>query len=126
MRTVKSDSEQMFVLKDIDGDVDIDGVLEAFYHLKSTAKESDLSILLKAIKSPRNNFWTRELLSEPIARLGGVSVLEPLLHAYDANTKEGHDNDSFGLNLVELVTREPLRSAAELRRLKKSSYFEHE
>ncbi len=126
MRTITSDIEDMFVLHDIDGDVDIEGVLEAFYHLNSTATKSDLPILLRAIKSPRNNFWTRELLSEPIARLGEVSVLESLLNAFHINERDGHDNDGFSAHLSYLVALEPQTSYKELIRLKNDPNFKHE
>lgn len=125
MRTIKSDIEDMFVLQDVDGEADIDGVLEAFYHLNDTVTEHDIPFLLKSIKSPRNNFWTRELLSEPIARLGGVITLEPLLRGCYANEKENGETDGFSAHLSYLVARKPQASYKELKRLKNDPDFEH-
>ena len=46
---------------------DVDQKLEAFERLKAVVTKDDLPQLLEALKSERNDFWVRELLSEPIA-----------------------------------------------------------
>lgn len=122
---IEKDLELIFDLQDVDGDVDIDGVLEAFYRLKAEVSSDDLPLLLKAIQSPENNFWTRELLSEPIARLGGSTVLEPLFVAFAANEKEGHDNDGFSVFLIEIAESETEQCIAECNRLLAHPSFEH-
>jgi len=121
----EKDLELIFDLQDVDGDVDIDGVLEAFYRLNDAASREDLPLLLEAIQSPKNNFWTRELLSEPIARLGGSTVLEPLFAAYHANVEEGHDNDGFSTFLIEIAETDTERCVEECNRLLAKPSFEH-
>lgn len=115
----------MFDLQDVDGEVDIDGVLEAFDRLNAGASRKDLPLLLEGIQSPRNHFWTRELLSEPIARLGGSTVLEPLFTAFAANEAEGHDNDGFSVYLIEIAESERDECIAECNRLLAEPSFEH-
>jgi len=122
---IEKDLELIFDLQDVDGDVDIDGVLEAFYRLNDEASVEDLPLLLEAIKSPKNNFWTRELLSEPIARLGGSKVLEPLFAAFAANVEDGHDNDGFSAFLIEIAESETDQCIAECNRLLAQPSFEH-
>ena len=69
---IEKEIEAIFAGQDVeDGEVDIDGVLEAHGRLMSIATEADLPRLVAAIQSRRNNFWTRELVSEPICQLGG-------------------------------------------------------
>lgn len=109
-----------------DGDVDVDGVLEAFDRLKSMATESDLPALIAAIQSPRNNFWTRELLAEPICRLGGSDYLEPLLEAVQLGSDEGHDNDGFNTSLIEIAHAEPERCRAMIEELLARLNFKHQ
>lgn len=96
---IENEIEAMLAGQNIGGDVDIDGVLKAFERLRSIATEADLPTLVAAIKSPRNNFWTRELFAQPICELGGVDNLEPLLEAAQLNLDDGHDNDSFDFSL---------------------------
>jgi hypothetical protein len=60
---------------------DIDEQLDAFKRLKAMAKTNDLAQLIGAINSERNNFWTRELLSDPISDLGGLEYLTALFDA---------------------------------------------
>jgi hypothetical protein len=108
-----------------DGELDVDGVLAAFERLISIATEADLPILLAAIQSPRNSFWTRELLAEPICRLGGSDYLEPLLEAAQLGSDEGHDNDSFNTSLSEIAYAEPEKCRAKLIELLARPDFKH-
>jgi len=118
--------EAMFAGQEADdGDVDVEGVLEAFDRLKSIATESDLPALVAAIQSPRNSFWTRELLAEPICRLGGSSYLEPLLEAAQLGLDEGHDNDGFDSHLSEIAHAEPERCRTRLEELLARPDFKH-
>ncbi len=107
----------IFAGQDVDGDVDVDGVLESFEELNSIVTEKNLPRLIEAIQSPENNFWTRELLSEPIANLGGVSSLEVLFQAAQLGSEEGHDNDSLNFFLIEMAESEPDKCRAELGRM---------
>lgn len=81
--------------------------LEAFYRLKKASMKQDLPQLIDALKSERNDFWTRELLSDPISDLGGIEYLSELFDALQKNEDEGHDNDSFCNNLIEITRAEP-------------------
>lgn len=114
---IEKEIEAIFAGQDVGGNVDIDGVIKAFERLRSIATEADLSTLVAAIKSPRNNFWTRELFAESICQLGGVDYLEPLLEAAQLNLNDGHDNDSFDLFLTELAYAEPKRCRIKLEAL---------
>lgn len=99
--------------------------LEAFERLKNAAAKGDLPQLLAAIKSEKNDFWTRELLSEPISELGGSEYLPELFEALQKNYDEGHDNDSFCHNLTEIAYAEPDLCKKKLRALIDSPDFMH-
>jgi hypothetical protein len=110
--------EAIFAGQDIGaGDVDVDGVLAAFEELTSIATQADLPVLIAALRSPRNNFWTRELFSEPICHLGGADYLESLLEAAQLNLDERHDNDGFHTHLIEMARKEPDKCRAKLEQL---------
>ncbi len=112
---IEKEIEAIFAGQDVgEGDVDVDGVLEAFERLNSLATEADLPCLVAAIQSPRNNFWTRELLAEPVCRLGGSDHLGILLGAAQLGLDEGHDNDGFDMHLIELAASEPEKCRAKL------------
>jgi len=123
---IAQEIEAIFTGQDVgDGDVDIDGVLEAFERLKSSATEADLPRLVAAIRSPRNNFWTRELFSEPICQLGGSDYLELLFEVAQLGVDEGHDNDSFDTNLTEIAYAEPEKCLTKLEELLARPDFKH-
>ena len=86
---------------------DVDQKLEAFEGLKNSATKDDLPQLISALKSERNDFWTRELLAEPISELGGCEYLSELFEALQKNYDEGHDNDGFNAYLTETAYSEP-------------------
>ena len=91
----------------------IDAVLEAQQRLIAIATNEDLPELVEALRSERNNFWTRELLAEPIACLGGPNVLRQLFDAKEKNYNDGHDNDSLNFFLTEIL-RTPNQPRARL------------
>lgn len=107
------------------GEVDVDGVLATFYRLKANATHDDLPELLNAIRLPENNFWTRELLSEPIATLGGASHLKPLFDAFEKGFNEGHDNDGFQAVLIGIAEANPEECRAALQALVERDDFPH-
>ncbi len=78
--------------------------LAAYAEIREVASESDLPELLAALESEKGDFWSREMLAEPIAEIGGLPVVEPLLVAYRRNAADGHDNDTFSHTLYELFT----------------------
>ena len=82
---------------------DVDQKLASFERLKSAAKEEDLPRLIELLKSEKNDFWVRELLSEPICDLGGAKYLDDLFDALELNKQEGHDNDLFLHFLTEVA-----------------------
>lgn len=82
---------------------DVEEKLESFERLKNSATVDDLPQLISALKSEKSDFWTRELLSEPISELGGVEYLQELFDALQKNYDEGHDNDSFLHHLTEIA-----------------------
>jgi hypothetical protein len=93
---------------------DVDSKLAAFEELKEQISESDLAELLSAICSTKIDFWTRELLAEPIAELGGAEALPTLLAAYQQNFDAGHDNDGFSHTLTEIAWLNPEGTRAVL------------
>lgn len=107
--------------EDEEGDVDVDGVIEALDRLLGLVSRDDLPELLAALESPRNSFWTRELLAEPIAKVGGLATLPELLGALHKNTAEGHDNDHLAAILINLVEAEPIAAQASLKSLSSDS-----
>lgn len=86
---------------------DVEDKLEAFERLKNSVTKDDLSQLISALMSGKNDFWTRELLSQPICELGGSEYLPELFDALQKNYNEGHDNDSFNFYLTEIACLEP-------------------
>jgi hypothetical protein len=94
-----------------------DGVLSAFDQINANATKSDVPALLDAIRSPKNNFWTRELLSQPICKLGGIDCLELLLEALQKGKDEGHDNDGFVASLWTLTDADPRGCRTKLNEL---------
>ncbi len=93
---------------------DIDAKLASFEELKAQMSDADLPELLDAICSSEIDFWTRELLAEPVADLGGAQVLPTLLLAYQQNFDAGHDNDGFSHTLTEVASLDPEGSRAVL------------
>jgi hypothetical protein len=123
---ITKEIEAIFAGQEVeDGDVDVDGVLAAFERLKSMATKADLPALVAAIQSPRNNFWTRDLLAEPICHLGGSDYLEQLLEAAQLGLDEGHDNDSFDANLRKLAYAEPEKCRYKLEELLARPNYKH-
>jgi hypothetical protein len=115
---IAKEIEAIFAGQDVgNGDVDVDGVLEALERLKSAATKADLPELVAAIQSPRNNFWTRELFADPISQLGGSDYLEVLLEADQLGLDEGHDNDSLHSSLNEIAYSEPEKCRTKLEEL---------
>jgi HEAT repeat protein len=106
-------------------ETDVDVVLEAHERLKAIATKEDLPILLGALKSEKNDFWTRELLAEPIAYLGGSDCLPDLFDAMERNYRDGHDNDSLAHFLTEIAGQEPAGCKAKLEGLMNSPDFPH-
>ena len=99
--------------------------IEAFERLKNSATKDDLPQLISALKSEKNDFWTRELLSEPISELGGFEFLSELFDALQINFDEGHDNDSFCHFLTEIAYSEPDLCKKKLFGLIDSSDFKY-
>ena len=106
-------------------ETDIDAVLGAQQRLIAIATKEDLPELVEALRSERNNFWTRELLAEPIAYLGGSDYLRELFDAKDKNYNDGHDNDSLNCFLTEIADAEPAACKAKLESLMESADFPH-
>ena len=104
---------------------DIETVLGAHARLMAVANAEDLPVLVKALKSERNDFWTRELLAEPIAYLGGVDFLPELLDAFEMNFLDGHDNDNLAHFLTEIADQQPAACKARLEDLLNSPSFRH-
>lgn len=104
---------------------DVDKKLEAFACLKAMATVNDLPQLIDAIKSERNDFWTRELLSDPISDLGGVDCLAELFDALKRNEDEGHDNDGFSHHLMEIAWADPAGCKRKLQELMFTDEFAH-
>ncbi len=86
---------------------DVEDKLESLERLKNSATKDDLPQLVSALKSEKNDFWIRELLSYPISEIGGSEYLPDLFEALQKNYDEGHDNDSFLHNLTEIAYSEP-------------------
>jgi hypothetical protein len=122
---IEEEIEAVFAGQDVDGDVDVDGVIAAFERLKALATKADLLKLVAAIQSPRNNFWTRELLSEPICRLGGSDYLEPLFEALQLGFDEGHDNDGFQAHVIDIAKTEPKKTRSKLKELMGQKKYAH-
>ncbi|WP_395751930.1 hypothetical protein [Prosthecobacter sp.] len=99
-------------------DGEADEVLEAQARLKAAVCADDLPVLLDALKSPENTFWSRELIAELVAKTGGVDCLEDLLDALEAGAAQGHDNDGLQGSLIELARRDPEECRSKLLELK--------
>ncbi len=106
-------------------DYDVEEKLESFERMKNSATKDDLPQLISALKSEKNDFWIRELLSEPISELGGSEYLSELFEALQKNFNEGHDNDGFCFFLTELAESEPELCKKQLLELIDSPSFKH-
>jgi hypothetical protein len=106
-------------------DYDVQEKLETFEKLKNSATREDLPRLISALKSEKNDFWIRELLSELISEIGGSEYLLELFEALQKNYNEGHDNDSFCFFLTELADSEPESCRKKLLELIDSPNFEY-
>jgi len=104
---------------------DVEDKLEAFEKLKNAATKDDLPQLVSALKSEKNDFWTRELLSQPICELGGSDYLPELFDALQKNYNEGHDNDGFNFYLTEIASLEPQLCKKKLLELIAAPYFKY-
>jgi hypothetical protein len=123
---IAKEIEAIFAGQDLDGGaVDTEGVLKAIERLNAIATKADLPTLIAAIQSPRNNFWTRELLAAPISKLGGSDYLETLLDAAQISLDEAHDNDSFDTYLEGIAYVEPERCQLKLEGLLARPGFRH-
>jgi hypothetical protein len=103
----------------------VDAKLDAFTRLKAAATRDDLPQLINALKSERNDFWTRELLSDPISALGGTIYLPELFDALKKNELEGHDNDGFCHHLTEIACADPAGCRKRLQELISTGGFVH-
>jgi hypothetical protein len=99
---------------------DVDTVLKAHERLISIATKEDLPELIDALRSDRNDFWTRELISEPVAYLGSVDYLPELFEALEKNSADGHDSDTLVHLLTEIASRNPDACMAKLEAIKDS------
>ena len=99
---------------------DLDSAMETARELRHISAVDDLPDLLAALESERANSWTRELIADPLASIGGLSVIGELLTAFDKNLEEGHDNDSFAVFVIELIELDKQSSAAALHTLAES------
>jgi len=104
---------------------DVDEKLSAFSRLKDSATEADLPRLVEHLVSDRNDFWVRELLSEPICDLGGPRYLAELFEAHELNEREGHDNDGFNHFLTEIAWADSEGCRNKLTELMAKPNFRH-
>ncbi|WP_395742928.1 hypothetical protein [Prosthecobacter sp.] len=103
-----------------------EAVLEAYERVKAAVCIDDLPLLLEAMKSPENNFWSRELIALLVAEIGGLDCLEDLLEALAAGFADGHDNDGLQSDLTELAEREPEKCRRKLLELKARPNFKNQ
>ncbi len=122
---IAEELKEIFAGQDVEGNVDVDGVLAAFDRLVKRATVDDVPELIAAIQSPENNFWTRELLSGPICQLDGPNHLEILFAAAQQGLDEGHDNDLFHFNLSEMAELESDKCRKKLKELLVQNNFRH-
>ncbi len=95
----------------------VDEKLAASDRLNAACGKHDLPQLVELIKSSKNDFWVRELLSQPICELGGTEYLVELFEALNMNSKEGHDNDIFCHHLIEVTCVDPIGCRIKLNEL---------
>lgn len=105
------------------GDVEL--VLESFADLNRISTIADLQALVTALQSDQSNFWLRELLSGPIARIGGSGCLPILLDAVVKGENEGHDNDLLCSNLIEMAAAHPTACREVLNAMIQASEYQH-
>ena len=104
---------------------DVEEKIAAFARLKDASRQEDLPQLIELIKSRKNDFWTRELLSEPICELGGSNHLVELFEALELNREEGHDNDAFHNFLIEIALTDPAACREKINALLELSDYKH-
>ena len=90
---------------------------DAVVRALASATEDDLPALLAALQSKKADFSVRELVADPVTRLGGVKFLRELMTALRKGFEEGHDNDGFQAHLADLAEREPEAVRAALTKM---------
>jgi hypothetical protein len=93
---------------------EVDSVLANFEELKRISTVADLPVLISAMQSEQSDFWLRELLSEPIAQIGGCNYLPILFDALQKGEDEGHDNDGFCFHVTEMAASDPISCRVKL------------
>jgi hypothetical protein len=124
MMNTKIAKELQILWSDFDEN-DVDAKMEAFERLKRASKKKDLTQLVVALKSEKNDFWTRELISEPISELGGCEYLSELFDALGKNYDDGHDNDTLNHLLTEIAEAEPELCKQKLKELLSEGDYQH-
>ena len=92
------------VIEDLRNEDDVELMLEAGDLIAAEADEDDLPRLYSLLED--EDFFVRETVAEPLARLGGIKALPVLFHAMTRGTADGHDNDSLSFIIVELLEQE--------------------
>jgi len=104
-------------LQVIFANADVEDTIAAFERLRAATKEEDIPRLVEALKSNKSDFWTRELLAQPICEIGGPEYLRPLLDVLAKGDAEGHDNDGFAHFLMEMAGTHPAEVRQRLEQL---------
>lgn len=94
---------------------DPDRTLEAVELVDRTADASRVPALYDLLAD--DDWYVRESICEPLARLEGLRALGPLLRAIERGLRDGHDCDGLVAFTYELLEREPDAGAAALRGL---------
>lgn len=112
------------ILAKLDDNDDGDDWSKACDALMNEATEEWLPEIRAAFESAPD-FVIREVLSAPLARLGGTEELLILLEGVRKGEEEGHDNDSLNGEILELVSEWPIESFAILQGLAASDVARH-
>ncbi|RJR26785.1 hypothetical protein C4561_03315 [candidate division WWE3 bacterium] len=118
-------TKEMEIIWSDDENYSVDQKLESFKKLGLITTKTDLPQLLELLESPRNDFWTREMLSVLISKLGGPDYLHQLFNALKLNDEEEYDSDTLRFYLTEMAELHPEECKNVLTDLLSKEDFEH-
>lgn len=94
-------SDWVQLISDLRNEDDIDRAAEACEKIAQVADESHVADLYALLQDA--NFFVREAVTVPLARLEGLKALPALFHALTRGFNEGCDNDSLSSTIADLL-----------------------
>jgi hypothetical protein len=114
-----TEDEWTALLTEVRGN-DVDRAVEAARKIEERSTEADIPRLRQLVQDAEN-FFVRECLAAPLAKLGDFGSLPLLLHAMQRGTDEGYDNDSLSSIIAEIIETHPREAEPLLAEMARTS-----